>query len=107
MSNYKDMAKLYKEQVSLGFSKFLPQIALGHSQSSILASLQFENNVLHLADIMIPPQSSNTMSSNIEKQKSAQAKKEAAINENPQGGRPEKADSEKSEKTILNKESMS
>nr|DAG03284.1 MAG TPA: hypothetical protein [Siphoviridae sp. ct2D011] len=24
MSNYKDMAKLYKEQVSLGFSKFLP-----------------------------------------------------------------------------------
>lgn len=106
MSNYKDMAKLYKEQVSLGFSKFLPQIALGHSQSSILASLQFENNVLHLADIMIPPQSSNTMSSNTEKQKSAQAEKEAATNEKPQGGRPEKADSEKSEKTILNKESM-
>jgi len=27
--NYKDMAKLYKEQVQLGYSKMLPQVALG------------------------------------------------------------------------------
>lgn len=36
--NYKDMAKLYKEQTQLGYSKMLPQIALGQSQSSILAT---------------------------------------------------------------------
>ncbi len=29
--NYKELSKLYKEQVQLGYSKMLPQIALGHS----------------------------------------------------------------------------
>ena len=32
----------------------LPQIALGHSQSSI-NTVHFENEVLHLSEIMIPP----------------------------------------------------
>ena len=30
--NYKDLSKLYKEQTQLGYSKMLPQIALGQSQ---------------------------------------------------------------------------
>jgi hypothetical protein len=29
--NYKDLAKTYKEQVQNGYSKILPQVALGHS----------------------------------------------------------------------------
>ena len=29
--NYRDLSKLYKEQTQLGYSKMLPQIALGHS----------------------------------------------------------------------------
>jgi hypothetical protein len=29
--NYKDIAKMYKEHTQLGYSKMLPQIALGHS----------------------------------------------------------------------------
>ena len=41
----------------------LPQIALGHSQSFILNSVHFENDVLHLSEIMIPPLMSSTMSS--------------------------------------------
>ena len=53
---------MYKEQASIGYAKMLPQIALGHSQSSILATLMFENEILHLAEVMIPPMSSNTMS---------------------------------------------
>ena len=40
----------------------LPQIALGQSQSSILATAYFENEVLKLAELMVPLQSSNTMS---------------------------------------------
>ena len=36
--NYREMSKLYKEQMQVGFSKMLPQIALGQSQSSILAN---------------------------------------------------------------------
>jgi hypothetical protein len=45
----------------MGFSKMLPQIALGHSQSSILNTIYFENEVLHLSEIMIPPLMSSTM----------------------------------------------
>lgn len=103
--NYKEMAKMYKEQAQMGYSKMLPQIALGHSQSSILATLTFENEVLHLAKIMIPPQLSSTMSgkqlgiSNQQTQNKTQS--------NQTGGRPEKSDNEKSDKTIQNKESMS
>jgi hypothetical protein len=29
--NYKDLSKMYKEQTQIGFSKMLPQVALGHS----------------------------------------------------------------------------
>ena len=51
--NYKDMAKLYKEQTQLGYSKMLPQIALGQSQSSILATAYFVNDVLELFNVFI------------------------------------------------------
>ena len=59
--NYREMAKLYKEQVQLGYSKMLPQIALGHSQSSVLNTAYFENEVLNLSEIMVPPLMSSTM----------------------------------------------
>ena len=97
--NYKEIAKLYKEQTQIGYSKMLPQIALGHSQSFILNSINFENEVLHLSEIMIPPLMSSTLSG------------EDVLNRSSNGenksGRPEKADDQKSEKTIQNKESMS
>lgn len=93
--NYKDMAKLYKEQTSLGYSKWLPQIALGQSQSFILDTAKFENEILQLTNIFIPPMSSNTMSA-----------ASAGKGGDQETGRPEKADDEKSEKTIQNRESM-
>ena len=113
--NYQALSKLYKEQTQLGYSKMLPQIALGHSQSSILNTAHFENEVLHLSEIMIPPLMSSTLSGEdiLGKKDSNSSSK----NQNTSGtktstetkatGRPEKADSEKSEKTIQNKESMS
>lgn len=111
--NYKEIAKMYKENVQVGFSKMLPMIALGQSQSMILATIDFENDVLHLADSMIPPMSSATLSAgqqqamrersgntaSTDKTKSAAAAQPA--------GRPEKADSEKSDKTIANREAAS
>ena len=96
--NYKDLAKLYKEQTQLGYSKFLPQLALGQSQSSILANAFFENDVLDLVNVFIPPLMSSTMNSEILKR--------GAVNENEKG-RPEKENDQKSEKTIQNQESMS
>lgn len=108
--NYKDIAKLYKEQATLGYSKMLPQVALGQSQSLILATAYFENEVLKLAELMVPLQSSNTMSGNTAKEpdKGNKAAKEVQkAGEEKKVGRAEKPDDEKSTKTIQNKESMS
>ena len=44
--NYQNLAKMYKDQVQMGYSKMLPQIAMGHSQSSIIHTAFFENKVL-------------------------------------------------------------
>ena len=107
--NYKEIAKLYKEQTQLGYSKMLPQIALGHSQSFILNTITFENDYLHLSEIMIPPMSSNTMSSStiLGKNEKLSSNKTQNNTEGKTAGRPQKADDQKSEKTIKNKESMS
>ena len=118
--NYKDLSKMYKEQVQIGYSKMLPQIALGHSQSSIIHSGYFENKVMDLSEIMIPPLMSSTMNADTlqqldEKKQGNTSKSQNNTGSNDSGtiktdtatvGRPEKANDQKSEKTIANKESM-
>lgn len=100
--NYKELSKLYKEQTQMGYSKMLPQIALGQSQSSVLANAYFENEVLELFNVFIPPLMSSTMNADaIDKQggnKNGDTNKTA--------GRDEKPDDEKSDKTLKNRESM-
>ena len=105
---------MYKEQVQIGYSKMLPQIALGHSQSSIINTAYFENNVLHLYDIMIPPLMSSVMNSesilaNKNQSNNGNAEKQVGSNgeETKGAGRPEKPESQKSDKTIANEESKS
>ena len=105
--NYQEMAKLYKEQTQLGYSKMLPQIALGQSQSSILANAYFENDVLDLVNVFIPPLMSSTMNENILNRVKGSQGGNAANSGDGQVGRKEKSDDQKSEKTIANKESMS
>lgn len=113
--NYKDLSKMYKEQAQIGSYKLLPEIALGQSQSSILATLTFENEILHLADLMQPPQMSSTVSKNSgnsgqSNQSNSQNKQSeettTTTTEEKQVGRPAKEDSEKSDKTIANEESQ-
>ena len=110
--NYMDLSKMYKEQTQIGFSKMLAQIALGHSQSSILNSIYFENEVLHLSEIMIPPLMSSTLNmedlkgKNNETQTNKTQKTTGQSSSEKTSGRPAKADSEKSEKTIQNIESQ-
>jgi len=98
--NYKELSKQYKELTSMGYSKMLPLIALGQSQSSILANAYFETQILDLVSLFIPPLTSNTMNSDA--LKTAKGKSE----EDSKPGRKEKADDEKSDKTIANRESM-
>ena len=109
--NYKEVSKLYKEQMQIGFSKMLPQVALGQSQSSILANAYFENDILDLVRVFIPPMMSSTMNAEAlagrgnvtgkEGNKDSSSSSGADI-----GGRPEKPDNEKSDKTLANRESM-
>lgn len=107
--NYKDLSKLYKEQTQIGYSKMLPQIALGHSQSFILNTARFENDVLKLNEIMIPPLMSSTMSSEdvLGKNNETNNQKTQKQTEEKKAGRPEVPNDQKSEKTIKNLEAMS
>lgn len=110
--NYKDLAKLYKEQAQMGYTKMLPPVALGQTQSSVLANAFFENDILDLVRVFVPPLTSNTMNAEALQQRSAVNKGDSGntngTNSNGKegAGRPEKDDKEKSEKTILNKQSM-
>ena len=116
--NYKELSKMYKEQATMGNSKMLPQIALGQSQSFILHSAYFENEILDLPSLMIPPIMSSTLSGkeildrkdqrNGEKnQENTEVVKTSKNVETKEAGRPEKPDTEKSDKTIANREAMS
>ena len=107
--NYKDLAKTYKEQTMIGFSKLLPQVALGQSQLSVMSTALFENKILKLDELFTPPQMSSTMSN---KDKEEVKEKEPSPNEEKgepsagdEGGRPELPEDQKSEKTIQNEES--
>lgn len=96
--NYRELAKQYKENTQIGYSKMLPQVALGQAQSAVLATAYFENDVLDLVNVFIPPLMSSTMNAEV-------------LNRNKTGegegaGRPEKPDDEKSTKTIQNQESQ-
>ena len=112
--NYKEMAKMYKEQMQLGYSKLLAQIALGQSQSSILANAYFENDVLDLVNVFIPPMMSSTMNSDVLNRVNQQNKQNKAnggdgSSDNEGAGRPtnESKGEDVTEKTIQNKESQS
>ena len=98
--NYKDLAKQYKEHTQLGYSKMLPQIALGQPQSAVLANAYFENDILDLVNVFIPPLMSSTMNADVLNRKNNNGDSEGGG-----AGRPEKPDDEKSTKTMQNKQS--
>lgn len=104
--NYKELSKLYKEQTMLGFSKLLPQVALGQSQTMVMATAHFENDIMKLDELFIPPQMSSTMSGKQDAGGASGGNKNGKLLSGDKGGRPEKPDDEKSAKTIQNKESQ-
>lgn len=104
--NYKELSKLYKEHTQMGYSKMLPQIALGQAQSAILANAYFENDVLDLAHLFIPPMTSNQM--NVDSLTTLKGNDKGGNPEKKEGGRPTKESQGETvtEKTIQNKESQ-
>lgn len=105
--NYQTLSKTYKEQMQIGYSKMLSQIALGHSQSSILDTAEFENEVLKLVEVFIPPASSSTMSGNNIKNAGSGSKNPTSGDKKESAGRPTNEEQGKAttEKTIANRES--
>ena len=106
--NYQELSKSFKDLAASGqCSRLLSSIALGQSQSSLLANAYFETRVLDLASLFIPPLTSNTLNSDALKTvKGNESKTKEKSEEDSKPGRKEKPDDEKSEKTIANQESM-
>jgi hypothetical protein len=105
------MSKLYKDLSAAGGSKLLPSVALGQTQQSVIATAQFENEVLDISDIFTSKQAREENKAKIASQKQPIVEQPSQTDKKPvekgKAGRPEKDDDKKSEKTIQNKEAMS
>ena len=88
----------------------LPQIALGLAQSTILANAFFENDLLNLVTVFVPPLTANTMNADALAQQQT-GRRRTGLTMKTEGedgatsGRPELPDEEKSTKTLQNLES--
>lgn len=61
--NFKELSSLYKDLTKIGFSRFLPIVSLGHTQKEVISMAKLEQQIMQLDAYMLPPFSSNTMSS--------------------------------------------
>lgn len=109
-TNREEMMKSYLEGAQYGFSKIVPQVALGVKQRYIESLTAFENEVLDLNSKLIPLQSSHTMSSKIlADSKTAQTKTgnlEAQEASEKKNGRPKLDDNDKEDSTITKEASL-
>lgn len=129
--NFKELSSAYKDLTKIGFSRFLPIVALGHTQKEVTSMAKLEQQIMQLDAYMLPPFSSNTMSSDtwsdikaqqemiIQGRKTGQQNPATAANaagngaggaarpseggDGGKGGRPEKPADQKSDKTLANK----
>lgn len=120
--NASDMSSKYENLTKIGFSRFLPMVALGHTQKEVISMAKLEQQIMQLDAYMLPPFSSNTMSSDtwsdIKAQQQqilsggkvtpvggqADAARSGSVTSDSDGGagRPQLPDDKKSDKTIAN-----
>lgn len=98
--NREEIQSKYFQGAQYGYSKMYAGVALGIPQSNIISLMSFENDFLQMTEKMVPLQSSYTSSSKISEENSS--KSSASNDLNKEGGRPELAATEKSEKTVTN-----
>lgn len=129
--NYKELSDKYKDLTKIGFSRFLPMLCLGHTQKEVVSMGKLEQQIMQLDAYMLPPFSSNTMSSetwsqikeiqrqilgsstpgvnaaaSVGEQESNSGQSSGNSESSGNGaGRPELSDDKKSDKTIANRES--
>lgn len=90
--NREKKQKMYRDMATNGYSKILPAISSGMTQSEFLSLNTYEEKILKIGEKLVPVQSSNTQSSK---------------GGDGQVGAPKKEEGELAEKTIQNRESMS
>lgn len=94
--NIKDYQNMYFSGAQYGYSKMEAGIPNGLKQLSQISLMTFENDFLHMAEKMVPLQSSYTTSG------SGESKPSSGTTAGNKGGRPELPDEDKSEKTQAN-----
>lgn len=120
--NYKELSEKYQALTKIGFSRFLPMVALGHTQKEVTSMVKLEQQMMQLDNWMLPPFSSNTMSSDtwaevkaiqrgVTTDKSLQKEAQVAdlvddIDKGTGSGRPALPDDQKTDKTIANQASQ-
>ena len=102
--NDKDYMDNYFKLAGSGYSYILPAIAQGFNQSDLVNIKTLENDVLKLQEVLIPLSSAYTQSANGDNPEGEKGNDESEA-PTEEGGRPQKEDLEKTEKTIKNKES--
>lgn len=115
-TSYKNREKMigsYIQGAQYGFSKIVPQVALGVKQRYIESLNMFENDVLDLDAKLVPLQSSHTMSGKQQAdsksgngQQTVTEDKEAQNNSDKQNGRPTQNEEDKKDSTITKDASL-
>ena len=106
--NRKELMDVYLKGAQYGYSKIYTGVAQGIKQSNLVSLLNLENDILGLSDKMIPLSSSYTQTNN-ENSKNSDGKSKSSTSgkdNNSEPGRPELSDSDKSDKTIANRDAM-
>ena len=91
----------YLKNAQYGYSKLIPQIAVGVKQRHFESLLYLENDLLKLDRRLVPLMSSHTLSGNAG---TAVEQTETAIDE-VEGGRPESSTEDKTDTTLDREES--
>jgi hypothetical protein len=109
--NREEMMKSYLEGAQYGFSKIVPQVALGVKQRYIESLTAFENDILDLDAKLVPLQSSHTMSLKSDNKTGSQTQTrtgnvEAQEASDKKNGRPELDSDEKKDSTITKEASL-
>ena len=107
-TNREKMIESYIEGATYGFSKIVPQVALGVKQRYIESLNTFENEILDLDKKLVPLQSSHTMSNKADENadSSKAGNKEAQKASEKENGRPSKQANEKQDSTITKDASL-
>lgn len=99
--NREKMMDTYLKNAQYGYSKLIPQIAVGVKQRHFESLLYLENDLLKLDRRLVPLMSSHTLSGNAG---TAVEQTETAIDE-VEGGRPESSTEDKTDTTLDREES--